>query len=95
MPHLFLHKPSAGLPVVMSVLAILPVLGHATLFGSGHETDEGAAAHIFQLLMMLQLPLIGVFCWKWLRRTQRQSLAIIALQLLCWLAAALSAYMLT
>ena len=37
------------------------MLGHAAIFGIVHEADEGAAAHIFQLLMATQLPLVAFF----------------------------------
>jgi hypothetical protein len=56
------------------------VLGHAVIFGIVHEADEGTAAHIFQLLMVVQLPIIAYFALKWLPRAPRQALQILALQ---------------
>jgi len=45
-----------------------------------HEADEGTAAHIFQLLMIAQIPIMAFFAIKWLPRTPRQALHILALQ---------------
>ena len=46
-----MKKPSAFLPIAMSLAALALVLGHAAMFGIVHEADERTAAHIFQLLM--------------------------------------------
>jgi hypothetical protein len=75
-----LKQPSAFLPVAMSLAALALVLGHAVIFGIVHEADEGTAAHIFQLLMVVQLPIIAYFALKWLPRAPRQALQILALQ---------------
>src|SRR5947209_20066934 len=52
-----LRQPSAFLPVAMSLVALAVVLGHVALFGAAHEADEGTAAHIWQLLMAVQVPI--------------------------------------
>jgi hypothetical protein len=75
-----MKQPSALLPMAMSLAALAIVLGHVAMYGSARETDEGAAAHIFQLLMIAQLPIIGFFAIKQLRRTPGQTLLILALQ---------------
>jgi len=41
------------------------VLGHAAIYGIVHETDEGPAAHIFQILMAAQVPVVAFFAIKW------------------------------
>ena len=55
----------------MSFAALALVLGHAAMFGVVHEEDEGTAAHIFQILMVGQLPFVAFFAAKWLRRAPR------------------------
>ena len=40
-----IKRPSAILPVVMSVAALAVVLGHIIMFGDAREADEGTAAH--------------------------------------------------
>ena len=50
------------------------------MFGAVREADEGTAAHIFQLLMIAQVPIMAFFAIKWVPRTPRQALYILALQ---------------
>ena len=75
-----LKQPSAILPVVMSLAALSTVLVHVALFGAARETDEGTAAHLWQLLMAAQVPIIGFFAVKWLPRSPKQALQVLALQ---------------
>jgi hypothetical protein len=75
-----IKKPSAFLPVAMSLAALAVVLIHIAIFGAAREADEGAAAHLWQLLMAAQLPLLAFFTIKWLPRNPRQALLVMALQ---------------
>ena len=74
------RRPSALIPVVMSLTALALVLGHISLYGHAREADEGATAHLWQLLMAGQLPVLIFFAIKWLPRAPRQSLYVLALQ---------------
>jgi hypothetical protein len=73
-------QPSAFLPVAMSFAALATVLAYVVMFGVAREADEGTAAHIFQLLMAAQVPVVAFFAVKWLPRTPRQALQVLALQ---------------
>jgi hypothetical protein len=75
-----MKQPSAFLPVAMSLAALATVLVHVARFGAAREADEGTAAHIWQLLMIAQVPIMAFFAIKWLPRTPRQALYILALQ---------------
>jgi len=75
-----LKQPSAFLPVAMSFAALATVLGHLAVFGVVREADEGTAGHIFQLLMVAQVPIVAFFAIKWLPRNPRPALRILALQ---------------
>lgn len=75
-----LKKPSALLPLVLSFSALATVLVHVALFGVTREADEGTAAHLWQLLMAAQIPMIAFFGIKWLPRAPRQALVVLALQ---------------
>ena len=77
---MMLKQPSAFLPVAMSLAALAVVLAHLVIFGVVHETDEGTAAHLFQLLMAAQAPIVAFFAIKWLPRAPRQALQVLALQ---------------
>jgi hypothetical protein len=85
-------QPSAFLPVAMSLAALGTLLVHVTLFCCAREADEGAAAHIWQLLMAGQVPIVAYFAIKWLPRAPGQALAILALQVLAALAALAPVY---
>ncbi len=75
-----IRRPSAFLPVAMSFAALAMALGHIVMFRSVREADEGAAAHIFQLLMVAEVPIVAFFAIKWLPRFPRQALQVLALQ---------------
>ena len=75
-----IKKPSAFLPVAMSFGALAVVLFHVAIFGAAREADEGAAAHIYQLLMVAQLPLLLFFAIRWLPRSPKQAAQVMALQ---------------
>ena len=82
-----LKQPSALLPIAMSLAALVLVLSHVAVYGPVHEADEGTAAHVFQLLMAGQLPLIAYFALRWLPRVPGQTLVVLALQAAAGLAA--------
>ena len=93
LPSVIKH-PSAYLPVAMSFVALAVVIGHIIVFGVAREADEGAAAHIWQLLMAAQLPIIAFFVFRWLSQYPRYGLIVLALQIAAALAALAPVYLL-
>ena len=87
-------SPSAFLPVLMSLAALATVAMYVTLFGVARQPDENAAAHIWQLLMAAQLPIIAFFAVKWLPREKFRALAVLAIQAVAALAAMAPVYLL-
>jgi hypothetical protein len=81
-------QPSAIIPIVMSVAALVTVLAHIVIFGTAPQADEGASAHIWQLLMVGQIPLVVFYSIKWLPRSPRTALPVLAVQIGAALAAA-------
>ncbi len=75
-----LKKPSAFLPLAMSFAALAVVFVHVALHGAAREADEGTAAHLWQMLMAAQIPIVAFFAIKWLPRTPRPALVVLALQ---------------
>jgi hypothetical protein len=75
-----MKQPSALIPLAMSFAALALVLVHEARFGIIHEADEGTSAHLFQLLMAGQVPVVAFFAIKWLPRAPRQALQVLALQ---------------
>jgi len=81
-----MKQPSAFVPVAMSVaalaLVVFKVLGDVATKGAVvHEADEGTAAHLWQLLMVGQVPVLAFFTIKWLPREPRRTLYVLALQI--------------
>lgn len=74
-----LKHPSAFLPVAMSLGALATVLVFLALHGPAPQPDEGAAAHIWQLLMAGQVPIVLLFGIKWVPRSPRQAVPVLAL----------------
>jgi hypothetical protein len=80
-------KPSGFLPITMSLAALAIVLVYLATFGVTHESDEGVAAHVWQLLMAGQAPIVVFFMIRWLPRAPRPALSVLALQITAALAA--------
>jgi hypothetical protein len=76
-----LRQPSAFLPIVMSLAALVLVLWVVATVGVVREPDEGTAAHVWQLLMASQIPIVAFFALRWLPSAPKQGLAVLALQL--------------
>jgi hypothetical protein len=72
--------PGAFVPMAMSLSALAIVFAHIAFYGIAPQADEGAAAHLWQLLMTLQLPILVIFAVRWLPKAPRQTLGVIALQ---------------
>ena len=94
------RKPSAFVPLTMSLTA-LALLGGAYIFGLAtgqgglvREPDEGSIAHLWQLLMAGQLPVLAFFAIKWLPRAPKQTLCVLGLQAGAVLAAMAPVYFL-
>jgi len=93
-PPALLKHPSAFLPVAMSLAALTTVLVHLALFGPARQVDEGTGAHLWQLLMAGQAPIIAFFAIRWLPQAPKQALPILALQVGAALAAILPVFLL-
>jgi peptidoglycan/LPS O-acetylase OafA/YrhL len=75
-----LKHPSAFVPVAMSGAALALVVGYVAMFGIVHQADEGTPAHIFQFLMVGQMPVVALFALKFLPREPRRAVGVLALQ---------------
>jgi hypothetical protein len=78
----------------MSLAALAVVVARIVFVGVAPEPDEGAAAHVWQLLMAGQLPVIAFFAITWLPRNPRQALVALLLQAVAGLAAAAPVFVL-
>jgi len=94
------QKPSAFIPLGMS-LAALGLLGWAYIYGLAtgqgglvRQPDEDAFAHLWQLLMAGQVPMLAYFAIKWLPRAPKATLRVLVLQAAAALAAMAPVYLL-
>lgn len=76
-----LRRPSALVPLAMSVAALAIVMVYAAIHGTARQADEGTAAHLWQLLMAGQVPAIAFFAFRWFPVQPRQASLVLALQI--------------
>jgi len=79
--NLLIKKPSAWLPIAISFVALVFILGYVAVFGIVQNKDEGTPARLFQLLMLGQAIIIVFFAIKWLPKEPKQAVKILALQI--------------
>lgn len=89
-----LKRPSAFLPVTMSIAALATVALFIARHGTASQADEGAAAHIWQLLMAGQAPIVLFFGIKWVGFSPKQALPVLAIQIAAAFAALAPVYLL-
>jgi hypothetical protein len=76
----------------MSVTALAIVLIHIVRYGTAREADEGTSAHLWQILMAGQLPIIGFFATKWLPRNPKPAVLVLVIQAIAGIAAVSPVY---
>ena len=89
-----IKRPSAFLPVAMSSTALAIIFVYVIMFGTARQADEGTAAHLWQILMATQIPIVAFFAIRWLPQSPRSALPVLALQALAALAALAPVYLL-
>ncbi len=81
-------------PIVMSLLAFALIIEGLAQFGLHHrEVDEGWQAHLFQLLMVLQVPIVLLFAATANWKQPSRPLRVLGLQAAAWVAAFGALYM--
>ena len=60
MTRLAVNRLTSLVPIILSALAMALALGSIAT-GTGHSADEDWQAHVWQLLMAAQLPIIAAF----------------------------------
>ena len=75
-----IKQPGAFIPIVMSLAALLIVMSHVAIFGGAREADEGTAAHLWQLLMAGQAPVVAFYAVTRLPREPGLTLQVLAWQ---------------
>ena len=75
-----LRQPAGYLPLAMSVGVFSMIVWFVAVHGVVHQPDEGAQAHLWQLLVAGQVPLIGYFAFTRVPRAGRAALVVLGLQ---------------
>ena len=78
-----LKRPGALIPLILSAF-MLGVFGLylAGVIPPDPTGDEGTAAHLFQIWLVLEVVLIPLFAIRWLPREPKVAAVILALQIL-------------
>ena len=79
-PGALLRHATGYLPVAMSLAALAMIAWYVVVHGVVHQPDEGAQAHLWQILVACQVPLIAFFVFRWLPRARRATLVVLAVQ---------------
>ena len=77
-----LKRPSAFLPLAMSLFVLGLIVARIARFGTAREAGEGVEAHLFQLLMPLQLPIIAFFAATSQPHRSRAAFWVLLIQLI-------------
>lgn len=77
---LLVRRPIAFVPIAMSLAALTVAVITVAIYGTHREQDEGAAAHMFQLLVAGQLPVIGLLLLQWRQFEPKAALRVLTLQ---------------
>ena len=78
-----LKKSSAWLPIVMSLAILVIIVIDIIIFGiPARSADEGTAAHLFQIWLVLEVLIVVFFILKWLPRNPKPALMVLSLQVI-------------
>jgi hypothetical protein len=79
-----LKYPTALVPIGLSLASLALVFGFIAVYGmpdaAAPPHDEGAAAHLWQLLILAHGPAILVFLAKWAPRDIKAAMTVLAVQ---------------
>jgi hypothetical protein len=82
-----LRQPGAWVPIGISLFCLGMVGYRVARFGLVVEADEGTEAHLFQILMPVQLVILVLFAARWWGERPRETLRVLVVQLFLVLAA--------
>jgi uncharacterized membrane protein len=82
-----MRRPIAWVPIAMSLAILLMVVITLSVAGTARQADEGTAAHIFQIWLVIEVVAMAAFAVQWLPRRPTAALSVLIVQILCALAA--------
>jgi len=81
MPAL-LKRPTGFLPILISSALLVPLTVGLLRGTLARQPDEGAVAHLFQILMPLQIIIIGAFAVSWVPKRPLAAAQVLCLQIM-------------
>jgi hypothetical protein len=90
-----MHRWLGFVPVFISLFWVVFIVATQAAYCKPPQADEGTAAHLFQILMVAQIPIVIGFVLTKGVRPLRRILPMLALQATAWGAAALTARLMT
>ncbi len=84
-----LKKPSAWIPIVLSLVALTMILAAIAIVGvpAASPEDEGVGAHLFQIWLVVEAFMMAFFAITWVPQQPKQALVVLAIQIAAALAA--------
>ncbi len=83
---------SAWVPIAIPVFLLSLVVRYIGIHGTVGEADEGLEAHLFQLLIPVQLVVMAYFAVTWVPRSPRWTLIVLAAQIAAVIAVLAAVY---
>jgi len=83
---------SAWVTIAIPVLLLGLVFRYVAIHGAVGQADEGLEAHLFQLLMPVQLLVMAYFALTWLPRSPGRALIVLTLQVAATIAVVAAVY---
>lgn len=90
-----MHRALGYVPIFLSLFWVVLIVALEGGYCRAPRADEGAAAHLFQISMVAQIPALVGFALTKGSRPFVRILPMLALQVFAWIAAALTAKYLT
>jgi hypothetical protein len=88
-------RPSAVIPIALSLGALAAMLTSFAIFGVPHrEADEGTAAHLFQIWLVLEVIGVAFFAIRYLPQKPKQAIWILVVQVVAVIAACAPVFLL-
>ena len=82
-----IKRPIAWIPIAMSLAILVMVVTTLSVAGVARQADEGTAAHIFQIWLVIEVVAVTAFAVQWLPRRPRAAISVLIVQSVCALAA--------
>lgn len=77
-----IKRPSAFVPVLMSITAIIILLYNIMIVGVEQKQGEEIVTGIYEILIIWQLPVIAFFAFKWGSQNFKNGLIVLLIQIL-------------